>query len=160
MSKKEFLNRLEEALLEQMDISEAAMHIRYYREYIESEIEKGRDEQEVVESLQSPRLIAKTIINNSESANKYNNDVNGYERTKNSAYGNDNGKKITFSINGKPIDSFFIKLLLIVIAIIIVVVVVGFIIIVTKILFMFVLPTLFIIGIIGFVIKALTNKKR
>ena len=62
MSKKEFLKNLEEALLEKMDISDAVEHIRYYNDYISNEVAKGKSEEDVISSLQSPRLIAKCII--------------------------------------------------------------------------------------------------
>ena len=75
MNKNEFLKGLEEALLENMDISQAAPHIKYYNDYIDSEIEKGKSEAEVIASLQSPRLIAKSIIDNRQSAGKYDNNI-------------------------------------------------------------------------------------
>ena len=62
MTKKEFLDKLGEALLENMDVSEAMSHVQYYKEYIESEVSKGKTEKEVIATLQSPRLIAKNII--------------------------------------------------------------------------------------------------
>ena len=36
--------------------------VSYYRDYIEMEIRKGKTEQEVLEELGNPRLLAKTII--------------------------------------------------------------------------------------------------
>ena len=169
MNKKEFLRGLEEALLEQMDISEAAPHIRYYQDYIESEITNGKDEYEVIKSLQNPRLIAKNIVNNSKSANKYKSDIFDSENngrmynqqrtseTYNTTGNSSNGSKISFSVNGRPVNSLLVKIALIAIAIVLVVlvfVVVGGILwILTK----FVLPVLIIGAIIYMVAKLIKN---
>ena len=72
MDKREFLEKLEEALIEKMNISEAMPHIIYYKEYIENEVAKGKSEKEVINNLQSPRLIAKNIINAAAPAERYN----------------------------------------------------------------------------------------
>ena len=39
-----------------------ADNVRYYQEYIDSEIRKGRNESEVMDQLGDPRLLAKSII--------------------------------------------------------------------------------------------------
>ncbi len=162
MNKKEFLKGLEEALLEYMDISEAAPHIRYYQDYIDNEIKNGKDECDVVKALNSPRLIAKNIVNNSESANKYSSDVNDeYEsyRMNNQYQGKhgDNKSPISFSINGKPINSLFLKIALIalvfVIIILALVVLGGIIWIFTKL----VLPVLLIGGAVYIIVKLIKN---
>ncbi len=125
MNKKEFLKRLEEAMLEHMDISQAAPHIKYYNEFIDSELSKGLDEDEVISALNNPRLIAKNIIENSKSANKYKSDIGDYkERDYNTKakYSDDINKKsrhISFSVNGKPVSSIWIKVLLILVVAII-----------------------------------------
>ena len=62
MDKHEFLEKLSEALRESMDDSSAYEHISYYSNYIDEEIKKGRTEQEVIDELGNPRLIAKSII--------------------------------------------------------------------------------------------------
>ena len=159
MTKKEFLNGLEEAMLEQMDISEAAPHIRYYQDYIENEVRNGRDEEEVISALQNPRLIAKNIIDNSKSANKYKSDLytgkaedRDYNYNRDSYYNkttdNKRGQSISFSINGKPINSILLKIVLvatIVLALVLILVIVsGVMWLLTK----FVLPVILVGGII------------
>ena len=145
MNKKEFIRGLEQAMLEQMDISEAASHIRYYQDFIENEVSNGRSEEEVVASLQSPRLIAKNIIDNGKSANKYKSDIYGKNRNEKETYNKDTNNKrysnmgcegqeqkegykktrpISFSINGKPIEHTGVKIALITIAVIILMLVV------------------------------------
>ena len=160
MTKKEFLKGLEEALLENMDISQAAPHIRYYKEYIESETEKGRDEEEVVASLQSPRLIAKNIINNSESAGRYDNNIHddysdgsiNVDRTERKGY--------SFSINGKPVDSVWVKLAAIILGLLVIALVLTIVSGILWIVFRFVLPIAVIAFAIIFIAKSISNSSK
>ncbi len=62
MNRQEFLNRLQAALNGEISPQAVQTNLRYYRDYISSEIAKGRSEREVMEELGDPRLIAKTII--------------------------------------------------------------------------------------------------
>lgn len=62
MSKAEFLETLEIQLLGQIPDGKASGHVRYYRNYIEEQMSKGRSEEEVLRELGDPRLIAKTIL--------------------------------------------------------------------------------------------------
>lgn len=62
MTKDEFLRELEDALRGSISPSAVNENIRYYDEYIDTEVRKGRSENEVMEELGDPRLIAKTII--------------------------------------------------------------------------------------------------
>ena len=39
-----------------------AAHIRYYEDYIQSQVRNGRTEKEVLEELGDPRLIARTLL--------------------------------------------------------------------------------------------------
>lgn len=68
MSKEEFLTRLREALMGEMNDIEIQSNISYYQSYITEEVKNGRTEQEVVDELGEPRLIARTIIDTSASA--------------------------------------------------------------------------------------------
>lgn len=199
MNKKEFLKGLEEAMLEQMDIGEAAPHIRYYQEYIENEIRRGREEAEVIASLKNPRLVAKNIINNSKSANKYKSDVNSSSSYDYKSYSKDasskstssykwrtdggnandrdtfddnyyeNGRQkqrhgrtspITFSVNGKPISSIWVKIALM--AVVFVVLVVVFFIVsgVLWILLKIVLPLVIICGLFYLAMNIVKKLKR
>lgn len=61
MTKIEFLTELQRALNGRLGSAKAAPHVEYYQEYIEIEVRNGRKEEEVIDELGSPRLIAKSI---------------------------------------------------------------------------------------------------
>ena len=67
MTKQEFLQELRLAL--QGKLSQAAINenIRYYDNYIIEEMQKGSSEQAVISRLGNPRLIAKTLIDTTDS---------------------------------------------------------------------------------------------
>lgn len=62
MEKTEFIERLQRALAAGLSSGQVVENVRYYQDYIDSEIRKGRSEKEVMESLGDPRLLAKSII--------------------------------------------------------------------------------------------------
>ena len=62
MDKREFIEKLQRTLAGGLDSSQVAENVRYYQEYIESEIQKGNTEGEVLSRLGDPRLLAKSII--------------------------------------------------------------------------------------------------
>ena len=62
MTKQEFLDGLRRSLSGGMESAEVNEHIRYYTEYIDSQIRMGVAESEVMRSLGEPRLIAKTLL--------------------------------------------------------------------------------------------------
>ena len=62
MDKEEFIMKLQHALAGGISGSQTAEHVRYYREYIDSEIHKGRTEEEILEQLGDPRLLARSIV--------------------------------------------------------------------------------------------------
>ena len=62
MTKQEFLDGLRRSLSGGMESAEVNEHIRYYTEYIDSQIRMGVTESEVMRSLGEPRLIAKTLL--------------------------------------------------------------------------------------------------
>ena len=51
MNRKEFLEILRSQLAGQMQEGKAAAHIRYYEDYIQSQVRGGRSEQEVLQEL-------------------------------------------------------------------------------------------------------------
>ncbi|MDO4788149.1 MAG: DUF1700 domain-containing protein [Johnsonella sp.] len=61
MNKNEFLEGLVKALSSTGSRSLVNENIKYYSSYIEEEIRKGRREEEVMEELGDPRLIANSI---------------------------------------------------------------------------------------------------
>jgi len=60
MNKKEFLDILRESLVGEVDNNVMEQNIRYYSEYISSHHDKS--EEEIIDEIGDPRLIAKTII--------------------------------------------------------------------------------------------------
>ena len=62
MTRELFLQELRIALQGQISQVQINDQLRYYEYYIIEESRKGRTEEEVIDSLGSPRLIAKTII--------------------------------------------------------------------------------------------------
>lgn len=75
MNKKEFLDGLREQLTGQMTEEKIQSHIRYYQEYIEVQMKNGKSESDVIGSLGTPQLIAKTLldtqVDNSDEADRY-----------------------------------------------------------------------------------------
>ena len=62
MNTGEFLSRLEDALRGKVANQVIEANLQYYRDYITGEIRKGRTEEQVMDDLGDPRLIARTII--------------------------------------------------------------------------------------------------
>lgn len=102
MNKNEFLKKLKKQLENELSSQQIDDQIRYYDNYISSEIKNGRSESDVLDELGDPFLIAKTIKqvapdNNTQNAtsysygsdNNYNNDYN-----EDSSRTNDNFSKI------------------------------------------------------------------
>lgn len=71
MNKDTFINTLSRALYGKVDDDTRSEHIRYYENYISQEIAKGRSEQEVLNELGDPRLIARTILDASGAGTSY-----------------------------------------------------------------------------------------
>ena len=97
MSRREFLEVLRGQLSGQMTQGRAAAHVRYYEDYIQSQVRNGRSESDVLAELGDPRLIAKTLIDTDDSAAVY--DESGYSEE---SYGADdyadNGTAIVIAI--------------------------------------------------------------
>lgn len=56
------MDRLQRTLAGGVNSSQVAENMRYYQDYIDTEIRKGRSEAEVLSGLGDPRLLAKSII--------------------------------------------------------------------------------------------------
>lgn len=56
------MDRLQRALAGGVNSSQVAENVRYYQDYIDAEIRKGRSETDVLSGLGDPRLLAKSII--------------------------------------------------------------------------------------------------
>ena len=62
MNKQEFIDRLRAALNGRIPQASVEENVNYYQDYINTEMRKGKTEEEVLELLGDPRLIARTII--------------------------------------------------------------------------------------------------
>ena len=62
MTRQEFMEKLRLALNGRVSSEILKENMQFYEDYINVEIRKGRTEEEVMEGLGDPRLIARTII--------------------------------------------------------------------------------------------------
>lgn len=72
MNRGEFLQGLQDALSGEVPPAAVQENLRYYDNYIRTEVQNGRAESEVLEELGSPRLIARTIIETTPNAGEGN----------------------------------------------------------------------------------------
>ena len=68
MRKEEFLQTLRRALTGDVPPGVVEENVRYYDGYITDEVRKGRTEEEVIEEIGDPRLIARTIEDTTDGA--------------------------------------------------------------------------------------------
>ncbi len=61
MTKNAFLEELRMALSSRIAAQEVTEHLRYYEDYINTQIRMGREEAEVLDKLGDPRLLARNI---------------------------------------------------------------------------------------------------
>ena len=112
MSKQEFLDSLRRALSGNMEYAQVEEHLRYYSDYIDSQIRYGGIEEEVMAKLGDPRLIAKTILEFDGKQTVTEEYIDEEEKKDNAHYYSFNGR--TFSVPGW-LSSTIISLLLIVV---------------------------------------------
>lgn len=62
MNKYDFINSLQKYLTGKVSPDKLQELTRYYNQYIDTEMRKGKTEEEVLASLGDPRLLAKSII--------------------------------------------------------------------------------------------------
>ncbi|MCI8294022.1 MAG: DUF1700 domain-containing protein [Hespellia sp.] len=62
MDKTEFLQKLKNALENDLDAREVQENLQYYEQYIADEVRKGVSEREVLNTLGDPWVIARNII--------------------------------------------------------------------------------------------------
>ena len=70
MNKNEFLNQLQLSLNGKLKASQVEDNIQYYNDYVEEQMRRGRTEREIMETLGSPRLIARTILDASKESER------------------------------------------------------------------------------------------
>lgn len=76
MNREEFLESLNMQLQGEIPSHEIAQHLTYYDSFISQETRQGKTEQEVLEELGDPHLIAKTLIDTEDIPN-----VHGYRQS-------------------------------------------------------------------------------
>lgn len=109
MTQKEFLEKLREALENELSGYLVQDNINYYSNYITEEVGNGRREEEVVSELGDPWAIAKTIIDSAETKNNTQ-ESNTYETKQRQASNQQSSQ------GGTPVlgfDTWWKKLLLI-----------------------------------------------
>lgn len=62
MTRNEFLEKLKEALSAEMDMHEIQSHLNYYTDYIDTELKNGQSEEDVLDELGDPWIIAKSLV--------------------------------------------------------------------------------------------------
>lgn len=117
MDKRTFIEKLQRALAGGLNSNQVADNVRYYQDYIESEIRKGKSENEVLSQLGDPRLLAKSIIEaNKRSGESYgSNREFDEEMTDNPTF----KRKVRSFENGLMLPGWLIMLIITVIAVII-----------------------------------------
>jgi Predicted membrane protein len=82
MTRDEFLRQLKEALENDLQGQIVQDNVNYYNQYISEEVRKGIAEQDVIDSLGDPWILAKTVID-SVSGTKYTEHIYEAEESRN-----------------------------------------------------------------------------
>lgn len=151
MSRREFLEKLREALCNELNASAVQENIDYYNNYISKEVGKGYTEEGVIQELGDPWIIARTIIDGQGSGSTYTSYATDASENR-SSYENSDENNVRFKVFG--IDSWWKKLLGIVLVLLIFVSVIA---IVTGIIGL-IAPILIPVLIIVFVIRIFGNR--
>ncbi len=151
MTKNEFIDGLRVALNGKISPTQVIDNLKFYENYINTEIQMGRTEAEVLEVLGNPRLIAKTIVQTSDISDD-NIEENGYRNVNNEEYDTwSNHKNVRFTSRGnlfKKRSGLFMWLWIIIIIALVIMVFSGIISIVA-----FLMPLVLPIFIIIFLVK-------
>lgn len=124
MRKAEFLKELQEALQGEVSAAVIRENLNYYDQYISQETASGRREEDVLEELGSPRLIARTIIDSSEAAGDIPEPESSYGSSGDS-YGNSGrggGARGSMDFHYIDLNKWYWKLLAIAVLILVIVV--------------------------------------
>ena len=95
MNRNEFIDKLQRTLAGGLNCNQVADNVRYYQDYIDTEIRKGRSEADVLAGLGDTRLLAKSIIEANKHAGVNEGTNRGYdeEMTADSSYGSENRRE-------------------------------------------------------------------
>lgn len=152
MSRREFLEKLREALCNELSASVVQENIDYYNNYISKEVGIGHTEEGVIAELGDPWIIARTIIDGQgTTGSTYTSyEANAYDNQE--RYQENQGAGTEFHMFG--LDMWWKKLLAIVVIVLIIISVIA---IVTGIIGL-IAPILIPVLIIVFVIRILGNR--
>lgn len=81
MSRYDFIEKLRAALSGKATQSTINESVRYYEEYFDTELRKGKSEEEVLRQLGDPRLLAKSIIEANKQVSRTSSGAEGYSDT-------------------------------------------------------------------------------
>lgn len=119
MRKAEFLQELKAALQGEISPEQVRDNLEYYDQYISQEMASGRSEEEVIEEIGGPRLIAKTIIDSSDAAGDGpsggfgGGSYDGYEQARSS--GNGRGNRGGMQVHYVDLNKWYWKVIVIVV---------------------------------------------
>ena len=120
MNKEEFVTKLQQALSGGMVYGQVAEHVRYYREYIDSEILKGRTEEEVLAQLGDPRLLARSIKDANKRAGMGSGSDDTYEDEAARDVGRENGYGQSGHVRRVMLPGWFVMLIIVVAVVIVI----------------------------------------
>lgn len=136
MTKQEFLDELRLALTGRVSSSEVTDSVNYYEEFVATRVRSGQPEDEVLENLGDPRLIARSIIDVQKAA--------GQERSQKESYGEAYDTDEERQLPKKRIPGWLITIIII----LVVIFVIGTIFSILSFLLPFIIPAVLILGFI------------
>ncbi|CUX23388.1 DUF1700 domain-containing protein [Clostridium sp. C105KSO13] len=156
MTRSEFLRELRRALENDLSGSIVQENVGYYDQYITDEISKGKSEEEVLQMLGDPWVLARTVIDAQNGTDQ--SEVNGADRQSYTGYNNERGsteaKHSGFHIF--TADTWWKKLLW---TLVIIMIVIGIVAIITGVV-SFLAPILVPLLIIMIIVRILGNRYR
>ena len=154
MNKEEFLLKLREALAGEIPQAEIENHISYYRNYLSND-QDGKTEEQKLEELGEPRLIARTIIDAASMATESREQKNreysysGNQNTKDAEVQNDFRFR-SFSFHEM---AWYQKLLLAIIGVLIVTVLLGVLVLGVNLFFSLIVPILLVVLVVRLILN-------
>lgn len=117
MNKIEFIEHMRRSLSSIDDYTFVNDTIAYYENYIESQIRMGKSEEQVMQELGDPRLIAKSIL-----ASHVTDDA-GQEKGSYDSHGENRGVRTVLQLNGRLLNmpSWLLKILTFLVVIVVVI---------------------------------------
>ena len=154
MNRDEFLRQLREALQDSLSGSAVQENVDYYNSYISEEISKGKSEDQVLQMLGDPWVLARTLIDAADGTDRqtvYESESNVFASVRE---GKDSRQKSS-SVHEYRLDTWWKKLLLILTIIMVLVLVFAVFMGVVRLLMPIVVPVL----IVMIIIRAIGDRK-